>query len=99
MFLKAALCEAPVLAFPRFDRDFTLEVDVSLKGLGTCLSQFDDNGELHPVAYLSSFKLELLALKWAVSEKFREYLLGRHTVADRTTWHNRTKMGGSVGTF
>ena len=103
MFLKAALCEAPVLAFPRFDRDFTLEVDASLKGLGACLSQFDDNGELHPVAYasrglrgaeknyadLSSFKLELLALKWAVSEKFREYLLGRHTVMWWITilWH------------
>ena len=29
---------------------------------------------------LSSFKLELLALKWAISEKFREYLLGRHTM-------------------
>ena len=24
--------------------------------------------------------MELLALKWAVSEKFKEYLLGRHTV-------------------
>ena len=94
VFLKNALCEAPVLAFPRFDRDFTLEVDASLRGLGACLSQFSDDGDLHPVAYasrglrgaernyadLSSFKLELLAMKWAVSEKFREYLLGRHTV-------------------
>ena len=26
----------------------------------------------------SSTKLELLALKWAVTEKFREYLLGSH---------------------
>ena len=91
--LKQALCEAPVLAFPRFDRDFVLEVDASLRGLGACLSQRDDEGDLHPVAYasrglrgseqnysdLSSFKLELLALKWAVADKFKEYLLGRKT--------------------
>lgn len=92
--LKSALCSTPVLAYPQFDRDFVLEVDASLKGLGACLSQRDDSGCLHPVAYasrglrgaernysdLSSFKLELLALKWAVSEKFREYLWGRHTL-------------------
>ena len=92
--LKRALCEAPVLAFPRFDRDFVLEIDASMKGLGACLSQYDEGGNLHPVAYasrglrgaernysdFSSFKLELLALKWAVSEKFKEYLLGRKTV-------------------
>lgn len=91
--LKQALCEAPVLAFPQFDRDFVLETDASLKGLGACLSQYDDSGSLHPVAYasrglrgaeqnyrdLSSFKLELLALKWAVSEKFKEYILGKKT--------------------
>lgn len=79
--LKNALCQTPVLAYPRFDRDFVLEIDASLKGLGACLSQYDDTGDLHPVAYasrglrgaeknyldLSSFKLELLALKWAVS--------------------------------
>ena len=31
-------------------------------------------------ADLSSFKLELLALKWAVADKFRSYIPGRHTV-------------------
>ena len=70
------------MAYPQFDRDFVLEVAASLKGLGACLSQRDDSGCLHPVAYasrglrgaernysdLSSFKLELLALKWAVRE-------------------------------
>ena len=94
--LKQAMCGAPVLAFPQFDRDFVLEVDASLKGLGACLSQYDDEGNLHPVAYasrglrgpernysdLSSFKLELLALKWAVADKFKDYLLGRKT----TVW-------------
>ena len=92
--LKNYLCTAPVLAYPLFDKEFILEVDASLKGLGACLSQSDDSGNIHPVAYasrglrgaeknysdLSSFKLELLALKWAVSDKFRDYLLGKHTV-------------------
>lgn len=92
--LKAALTKAPVLAYPRFDKDFVLEIDASLKGLGACLSQEGPDKKLHPVAYasrglrgaekkypdLSSFKIELLALKWAVCEKFRDYLLGRHTI-------------------
>ena len=111
--LKQALCEAPVLGFPCFDRDFVLEVDASLKGLGACLCQYDDSGKLHPVAYasrglrgaergysdLSSFKLEFLALKWAVSEKFREYLLGRHTVVwtdNNPLAHLKTAKLGAV---
>ena len=86
--LKQALCSAPILTYPRFDRDFVLEVDASLKGLGACLSQIDDDGKLRTVAFasrglrgaernypdFSSFKLELLALKWAVSEKFKVLL-------------------------
>ena len=91
-FLKQALCSAPILTYPRFGHDFVLEVDASLKGLGACLSQVDENGKLRPVAFasrglrgaecnypdFSSFKLELLALKWAVSEKFKAYTLGSH---------------------
>ena len=90
--LKQALCTAPILTYPRFDRDFVLEVEASLKGLGACLSQIDDDGKLRPVAFasrglrgaernypdFSSFKLELLALKWEVSEKFKAYTLGSH---------------------
>ena len=83
--LKQALCSAPILTYPRFDREFVLEVDASLKGLGACLSQLDEDDKLRPVAFASrglrvaersyldysSFKLELLTLKWAVSEKFK----------------------------
>ena len=92
--LKTALCAAPVLLYPRFDREFILEVDASLKGLGACLSQVDDASGRRSVAYasrgprgaernytdLSSFKLELLALKWAVSDKFKPYTLGSHCI-------------------
>ena len=76
-----------------FDQPFVVEIDASLKGLGACLSQRGDDGKLHPLAYASrglrdveknypdysSFKLELLGLKWAIADKFREYLIGSKT--------------------
>ena len=75
----------PVLAFADFKKPFLLETDASIEGLGAVLSQKQDNGRYHPVAYASrglkggelkyhSSKLEFLALKWAVTEQFREYL-------------------------
>ncbi|XP_028298451.1 uncharacterized protein LOC114460741 [Gouania willdenowi] len=87
--LKNALVSSPVLAYADFHRPFILEIDASHAGLGAVLSQ-EHGGRLRPVAYASralrtaeknmqnysSMKLEFLALKWAVSEKFREYLLG-----------------------
>ena len=88
--LKRLLSEAPVLAYPQFDKEFILETDASLLGLGACLCQADGEGNVHPIAYasrglrgaernypdISSFKLELLALKWAVTDKFKDYLMG-----------------------
>ena len=90
--LKLALTTAPVLGFPDFEREFILETDASLRGLGAVLSQVDEEGKTHVIAYASwtlrpseksmrnysSAKLELLALKWAVTEKFRDYLLGQN---------------------
>ena len=87
--LRAALMTAPVLAYPDYTKPFVVETDASDKGLGAVLSQKQD-GKLRVIAYASrglrgaeknmqnysSMKLELLALKWAVAEKFREYLLG-----------------------
>ena len=87
--LKSRLVSAPVLAYADFSRPFILEVDASHSGLGAVLSQETDRG-IQPVAYASrglrpternmdnysSMKLEFLALKWAMTEKFREYLLG-----------------------
>ena len=83
--LKAACLQAPILAFPDFDKPFLLETDASGKGLGAVLSQKQADGRYHPIAYASrimndteqryhSNKQEFLALKWAVTEQFHEYL-------------------------
>ena len=89
--LKDRLTTAPVLAYANFKLPFIIEIDASYHGLGAVLSQEQD-GRRRPIAFASrglrhsernmdnysSMKLEFLALKWAVTEKFREYLLGHH---------------------
>ena len=76
---------APVLAFTDFKKPFLLETDASIEGLGAVLSQKQDDDHYYPIAYASrglkggelkyhSSKLEFLALKWAMTEQFREYL-------------------------
>ena len=92
--LQCALQEPPVLAYANYDKDFILEVDACQYGLGAVLSQVQEDGKKRPIAYASrsvrpselkanysSFKMELLALKWAMTEKFRGYLLGNFTIA------------------
>ena len=83
--LKAACLQAPILSFPDFTKLFLLETDASGRGLGAVLSQKQADGRYHPIAYAShvmnetkqryhSNKQEFLALKWAVTEQFHEYL-------------------------
>uniref|UniRef100_A0A8C5C0T7 Gypsy retrotransposon integrase-like protein 1 n=1 Tax=Gadus morhua TaxID=8049 RepID=A0A8C5C0T7_GADMO len=91
--LKSRFVSAPVLAYANFSLPFILEVDASYSGLGAVLSQNQD-GRVRPIAYASrglrpternmsnysSMKLEFLALKWALTEIFRDYLLGQKCV-------------------
>ena len=83
--LKEKCVNALVLSFPDFKKPFLLETDTSWKGLGAVLPQKQDDGRYHLVAYASrtmneteqqyhSNKQEFLALKWAVTEQFHEYL-------------------------
>ena len=88
--LKEALTTAPFLAYPAYSKPFLLETDASLKGLGAVLSQKSDDDTVRVTAYASrslrlreklmqdysSAKIKLLALKWSVCEKFKDYLLG-----------------------
>lgn len=80
------LIQPPVLGFPEFSQPFILHTDASNQGLGAVLYQ-RQNGKLRVIAYgsrtltaaeknyhLHSGKLEFLALKWAITEKFRDYL-------------------------
>ena len=82
--LKAWLVTPLVLAYPCFGKDYMLETDASIQGLGVVLSQVQDYGKLHPVAYTSQAlnpseknynvtELETLAIVWAVTH-FHSYL-------------------------
>ena len=51
--LQEALNTAPVLGYPDFTREFILERDTSLNGLGSILSQQDKDGNIHVIAYAS----------------------------------------------
>ena len=84
--LKAMCVSTPILVYPDYQLPFTLHTDSSIDGLGAVLYQKQD-GKLRAIAYASrlvskaesnypAHKLEFLALKWAVCEKFHEYLYG-----------------------
>ena len=83
--LKVACLQAPILAFPDFNKPFLLKTDASGRGLGAVLSQKQAGWWYHPITYASrvmneteqryhSNKQEFLTLKWVVTQQFHEYL-------------------------
>ena len=88
--LKEALCSKPILKSPDFGREFILQTDASNCGIGAILSQRDEYGHEHLVAFFSrkllpretrysTIEKECLAIKLA-THAFRVYLLGRKFV-------------------
>ena len=77
----------PILAYADYRKEFQLHTDASELGLGGVLYQADHMGVLKVIAHASrslsqmernypAHKLEFLALKWAVTDCFHEYLYG-----------------------
>lgn len=75
-----------MLAYADFTKPFVVSTDASVDGLGAVLYQVQDGHE-RVIAYASrglrasernypAHKLEFLCLKWALSDKFHDYLYG-----------------------
>ena len=87
--IKHLCSQTPILAYANYTRPFKLHTDASENGLGAVLYQMQDDGMESVIAYASrtlskskqnydAHKLEFLALKWSITERFHEYLYGRH---------------------
>ena len=88
--LKGIYTSTPILADADFSKPFKLHTDACTLGLGVILYQNQD-GVDHIIGYTSrslskieykypAHKLEFLALKWAITEQFHEYLYGNNFV-------------------
>ena len=77
------------MAYADYTRPFRLNTDASERGLGAVLYQQQSDETNRVIAYASrtlskteknydAHKLEFLALKWSVTERFHEYLYGGH---------------------
>ena len=76
-----------VLAYADYKKPFRVNTDASERGLGSVLYQKQNDDTFRVIAYASrslskteknynAHKLEFLALKWAITERFHEYLYG-----------------------
>ena len=91
--LKDELTHGVTLAHPNFDQPFILAVDASFDGIGAFLSQVAPGETIaRPVAFASktltrsqmnypAHRLEFLALKWAVCDKFSHWFKAKHFTA------------------
>ena len=83
--LKDICSDTPILAYTDYSKCFKVRTDASEQGLGEVLYQDQDDGMTRVITYASrhlsksekryhSSKLEFLALKWSICERFHEYL-------------------------
>ena len=77
------------MAYANYTKPFILHTDASENSLGAVLYQKEDDGMESVIAYVSrtlskpkhnydAHKLEFLALKWSITERFHEYLYSGH---------------------
>ena len=80
--LREVLTSNPILGLPDKSKPFELHVDASGTGLGGVLYQdnkviaYASRGLNRTEANYPAHKREFLALKWAMSDKFKDYLWG-----------------------
>lgn len=84
--LKQLMCNSPILSYPDWGKPFILTTDASDKAIGSVLSQKDNDGVEHPVAFASrvlqppeinysTVEKELLSVVWS-TQHFKPYLYG-----------------------
>ena len=103
--LKECLTKTPILRVPHPKQRFIVQTDASDVGIGAVLSQQDDDGEEHPIAYASrklqlretrysAVEKECLAIVWAL-KYLKYYLYGQaftiYTDHKPLTWLNTMK--------
>ncbi len=104
--LKLKLINAPLLKYPDFDKPFYLETDASIIGYGAILYQMEGRKK-EVIAYASrklkqaeqtikaysAMKIEFLAMHWAITKKFKDYLYGaKHQFLVLTDNHPLSRM-------
>ena len=103
--LKELLTTPPVLKVVELDKPYILQTDASELGLGAVLSQWEENGEEHPVSFASRKLLpreknysiiekECLAIVWSL-QVFHVYLFGQKFIVETDhqplSWLERMK--------
>ena len=82
--------QTPILAYANYKKPFKLHTDASENSLGAVLYQKQDDDTERVITYASrtlskskqnydTHKLEFLALKWSITERFHEYLYVGHS--------------------
>ncbi|GFT49326.1 retrovirus-related Pol polyprotein from transposon 297 [Trichonephila clavipes] len=66
--LKGKLIDKPVLYAPNFEREFIVQTDASNAGMGAVLTQLTEQGEEHPIVYLSK-KFSEVEKRYCTTEK------------------------------
>ena len=90
--LKAAVLNAPLLAYLDYNRPIFIRCDASKFGCGAVLFQYDDMGHEHVACYASrkfldsetrwsTFQQEASTVVWAL-QRFHEYTMGYHCIVE-----------------